>query len=181
MVDSVKNYGIAGVDSTVELGKAGQKIVSSASDVSLKNPNDSLSKAKVLTGTASDHAVTLAQMNTATSGKVQTITETVNYNSGTNFFLFTVAANTKILNVTVTKSSNWSSYNASTEITVGDSGDTDRLFAGFQADGEQYRVETGHTYANETEILAQITQGGASSGTATIEVFFAGPSINQVQ
>ena len=47
MVDSVKNYGIAGVDSTVELGKAGQKIVSSASDVSLKNPNDSLSKAKV--------------------------------------------------------------------------------------------------------------------------------------
>lgn len=181
MVDSVKNYGIAGVDSTVELGKAGKKIVGSASDISFKNANDSLSPIKLLAGTSSDQAVTKLQMDTATKNKVQTLTETVNYNSGSNFFLFKVAANTKILNVMVTKTTNWSSYNATTEITVGDSGDTDRLFSGFQADGEQYKVDSGHTYSSETDILAQITQGGASTGTATIEVFFSGPTVSQVQ
>tara|TARA_R110000751_G_scaffold142140_1_gene245589 strand:- start:455 stop:1000 length:546 start_codon:yes stop_codon:yes gene_type:complete len=181
MVDSVKNYGIAGVSATVELGKAGKKIVGSASDISLKNANNSLSPVDCLAGTADDQAVTKLQMDTATSSKVQTITETVNYNSGANFFLFTVSANTKILNVMVTKATNWSSYNATTEITVGDSGDTDRLFSGFQADGEQYKIDSGYTYASETDILAQITQGGATTGTATIEVFFSGPTINQVQ
>ena len=52
MVDSVKNYGITGVSSTVELGKQGPKIDgSNASVISFKDKNDALTVVAVAEGT----------------------------------------------------------------------------------------------------------------------------------
>ena len=46
MVDSVKNYGIAGVGANVELGKAGSRLVGSSSDITLQKNNGSLARPK---------------------------------------------------------------------------------------------------------------------------------------
>ena len=48
MVDSVKNYGIAGVSANVQLGKSGVKVVGSNSDqVSFVNTSDELVNANL--------------------------------------------------------------------------------------------------------------------------------------
>ena len=69
---------------------------------------------------------------------------------------------------------NWTSANATTEIVVGDAGDTDRLFSGFEPAGGQFIFENDHTYSSSTAISAIVTQGGAEAGSATVKVFYAG-------
>ena len=69
---------------------------------------------------------------------------------------------------------NWTDHNDTTEIVVGDSGDTDRLFNGFDPDGGQFKFENDHLYESETAISAIVTQGGASAGSATVAVYYTG-------
>ena len=59
MVDSVKNYGLAGASTVIELGKEGNKIdASDSAIISLKRTDDALQKIAIANGTASSHAVT---------------------------------------------------------------------------------------------------------------------------
>ena len=175
MVDSVKNYGLAGASTVIELGKEGSKIDASDSAViSIKRSDDALQKVAIANGTASSHAVTKAQLDNSTSQKIQYISTTVNYNSGT-VAIGTAAANTHVQKVIVEKGAgNWTNANSTTEIIVGDAGDTDRLFSGFEPGGGQHIFENDHTYSSSTAISAIVTQGAAEGGSATIKVFYAG-------
>ena len=175
MVDSVKNYGIAGVSTTLELGKQGAKIdASDTSVISLKDKDDNLESIAIGQGTDATHAVTQTQLDGATAQKLQYIKTSVNYNSGT-VAIGTAAANTRVQSVVVEKGAgNWTSANATTEIVVGDAGDTDRLFSGFEPANGQFKEDADHLYESETAISAIVTQGGASAGTADVYVYFTG-------
>ena len=175
MVDSVKNYGIAGASTTIELGKQGAVIdASSSSIISMKDKDDNLEQIHIADGTHATHAVTKSQLESAQGQKIRIKSTSVNYNSGT-VAIGTASANTHIQKVVVEKGAgNWTSANATTEIVVGDAGDTDRLFSGFEPGGGQHIFENDHTYSSSTAISAIVTQGGAEAGSATVKVFYAG-------
>ena len=72
MVDSVKNYGIAGASTTVELGKQGAVIdASDTSVISLKDKDGALENVAIAQGTDATHAVNKAQLDLASANKVQ--------------------------------------------------------------------------------------------------------------
>ena len=175
MVDAVKNYGIAGASTTVELGKQGAVIdASDSAIISLKDKDGSLEEIAIANGTASSHAVTKAQLDATGSQKLKYHEQTVNYNSGT-VSLGDFAANTTIQSIVIEKGAgNWSNYTSTTEITIGDSGDTDRLFSGFTPDTTQYRVNNNHTYSSATTVNAYVTTGDATAGTADIRIWYSG-------
>lgn len=180
MVDSIKQYGTAGVGATVELGKGGNKIVGGATNVQLQKADGTLQTAKIANATSVAHAVTKAQFEEATGTRVQSISETVTFDGG-NQFLFTVPANAKILSTMIEKTSgNWLNYTSNTDIVVGDVSDPDRLFSiGFAPDGTQYIDETNHVYASETDLYANVTAGGATTGSATIRIMLSGSEVDQ--
>lgn len=180
MVDAVKNYGLTGVAKTVELGKSGNKIdgTTSTSKVSLRNNSNQLIKAEIADGTASTHAVTKSQLETIQANKVGVDESTINFDDSSPVTLCTVAAGTRILSVTVEKGAgNWTNATATTNITVGDAADPDRLFTSFDYEGAQVIDQTDHEYSAQTAIIATITQGGATAGTATILVRYAGSTV----
>jgi hypothetical protein len=174
MVDSVKNYGLAGVGANVQLGKGGVSIVGSNSDqISFVNTSDAAVNINIADGTASSHAVTKSQMDAITDPKLQYSETSVNYNSGT-VSIGTTNSNTFIHAVIVEKGAgNWTSANATTEITVGDGSDNDRLFAGFDPT-VQCKFEPKHKYTSATALNAYVTQGGASAGSATVRIWYSG-------
>lgn len=177
MVDAVKNYGLTGVAKTVELGKSGNKIdgTTSTSKVSLRNNSDALVRAEIADGTASSHAVTQSQLDAIQESKVGVSEHTVNWNDSSPVTLCTVKAGTRILSVTMEKTAgNWTNATATTNITVGDASDPDRLFTSFDYEGAQVIDQTDHTYSAQTAIIATITQGGATAGAATVLIRYAG-------
>jgi len=176
MVDSVKNYGIAGVNANVELGKQGRNIVGSdSSQISFQDKDGNASVIAVAAGTDATHGVSKQQLENATNKRVQSIVETVTYNGGSQY-LFTVKANTTILSTTIEKTSgNWTGYNITTDITVGDTVDNSRLYSvGFTPDSSQQQDETNYTYTSSETLKAYVTQGGASAGTASVTVWYSG-------
>lgn len=174
MVDSVKNYGITGVSSTVELGKRGPQIdASNSSVISFKDNAGNLSAIAVAEGTDSTHGVALSQLQTATDDKLKYITTTVNYNSGT-VIVGNATVNTYIHSVSVEKGAgNWTGADAATEITVGDTSDSARLFAGFES-SSQVTQDDGHLYTSADTIRIIVSQGGASAGSATVTIWYSG-------
>jgi len=181
MVDSVKNYGLAGLNANVELGKQGRNIVGSdSSQISFQDKDGNASVIAVAAGTDDTHGVNKQQLENATNKRVQSIVETVTYNGGSQY-LFTVKANTTILSTMIEKTSgNWTGYDSTTDITVGDTVDNSRLYSvGFTPDSSQQQDETNYKYTAETDIYAYVTQGGASSGSATIKITLAGAEVDQ--
>ena len=175
MVDSVKNYGIAGASQTIELGKQGAVIdASDSAIISLKDKDGALEEIAIANGTASSHAVTKAQLDAEGSQKLQYHSQTVSYDSGT-VSLGTWAANSTIHSVVIEKGAgNWTNNSSSTEITVGDSDDNDRLFLGFDVSGAQVKFTSMHTYSSSTVLNAYVTAGGANAGTASVRVWYMG-------
>lgn len=174
MVDSVKNYGIAGVGKVVELGKGGPKIdASNASVISFKNSENQLTKLEIGEGTEPAHAVTKSQISTAETAKLAYLTTTVNYDSGT-VTVGNVSANTYVHSVSVEKGAgNWTGADANTEITVGDSSNASRLFSGFDP-AVQVTQEDGHLYTSADTISIVVTPGGASAGSAKVTIWYSG-------
>ena len=174
MVDSVKNYGITGVSSTVELGKTGPRIdASNSSVISFKDKADNLEAIAIAEGTDPTHAVALSQLQTATVDKLSYVTTTVNFDSGT-VTVGNVSANTYIHSVSVEKTvGNWVGADSSTDITVGDTGDAARLFSGFDP-AVQVTIDTGHLYTSTDTVSITVTQGGASAGSAKVTIWYTG-------
>lgn len=175
MVDSVKQYNLAGVASEVELGKRGSKIdgMRSADQVSLRQNDNSLAHAEIAQGTEAQHAVTKAQLDAASDSKLEVAEFTVSFNSGT-LALATFSANTTVFSTTVEKGSgNWSGASDITEITVGTAANNSLLFSGFDL-SSQVIDETNHKFAEETVVNAYVGAGGATTGTATILITYSG-------
>lgn len=175
MVDSVKNYGIAGVSTTLELGKQGAKIdASSSSVISLKDKDDGLENVAIANGTDATHGVNKSQLDGISSTKLSKSQTTVAFNSGTTA-VGTFAAGSIIHRVVVEKTTgNWTDANSTTEITVGDASDDDRLFSGFEPAGGQFTFSSGHKYVSGTAVNIIVTQGGASAGSATVTIWYNG-------
>lgn len=173
MVDSVKNYGIAGVSANVQLGKGGPIIVGSDSSViTLTDKDGTKSQIGIANATAASHGVTKAQLDSITDPKLQFKKTTVAYNSGTTA-LGTASTNTFIHEINVEKDAAWTSANTSTNITVGDSGDVDRLFTGFDP-LVQTKSTPKHKYTSDTTVNAIVSQGAAVNGNAVVTVYFSG-------
>ncbi len=174
MVDSVKQYNLAGVAANVELGKQGPVIdASNASVISFKDKNGNLEVIAVAEGTDPTHAVSLSQLGSTTLTKLNYQKFEVAYNSGT-VALANAAANAYIHSVVVEKTAgNWTGANSNTTITVGDSSNNSRLFAGFDP-ASQCSDESDHKYATETTINAYVTAGGANAGNAYITIWYSG-------
>ncbi len=173
MVDSVKNYGIAGVGANVEIGKGGPIIVGSdSSQIKFTDKDGAIEQAFVGAGSEASHGVTKAQLDTIEEPKLQYKKTTVAFDSGTTA-LGTADTNTTIHEVVVEKDATWTSANSVTALTVGDSGDVDRLFAEFDVT-VQTKSTPKYKYTSSTVVNAIVTQGGAVAGDAVVTVFYSG-------
>lgn len=172
MADQIKNYGISSVGANVQLGVGGPYISGSNSNVSFQTVSGNLAAASVANAISNNHAVTKAQLDDETKQKVQRVDYTVNYNSG-SVSLGTIQANGYIHSVVVEAFDPWTGADSNTNIIVGDSTNSSRLFAGF--DPEVQTVdETDYRYNSATELSAIVTQGGASAGNAIVTVWYTG-------
>mgnify|MGYP003627594734 FL=1 len=173
MVDSVKNYGIAGVGANVEIGKGGPIIVGSdSSQIKFTDKDGALEGAAIGQGSQADHGVTKGQLDLIEAPKLQYKKTTVTFDGGTQA-LGTAGTNTTIHEVVVEKDATWTSANSVTALTVGDSGDVDRLFAEFDV-ATQTKSTPKHKYTSSTDVNAIVTQGGAVAGDAVVTVFYSG-------
>ena len=168
---TVKQYNIAGVGATVELGKGGPKIDNKGTKIALINSSSVELNAAIAEGTDSAHAVTKSQLESATNLKIRSSTTTVNYNDG-NVSLGTIPANGYVHYVIVDPGTAWADTTVDTNITVGDAADNDRLFANFDPE-VQSKDETDYKYSTPTELFAYVTQATASSGTAKVTVWYS--------
>ena len=173
MVDSVKQYNLAGVAANVELGKQGPVIVGSTSSaISFTDKNGNASVITVAQGTDPTHAVTLDQLDSVNLEKVSYLNTLVDYNSG-NVTVGNVTANTYVLGVSVEKTSTWTGADSNTEITVGDSSSATSLFTGFDVN-TQTTVDVRQFYSSADTISITVTQGAASAGRAKVTIWYSG-------
>ena len=176
MVDSVKNYGIAGVAANVQLGKGGATIVgSNSSQVAFEDVNSEAVSIEVAEGTEAEHAIAKSQLDTAAEDKVSFAQVTANFDDPTASF-GTASANTKILSIIIEPGNEWTGANSETTLTVGDDADQDRLYSvdDLSTLDTQLREDIGFTYASDTEIKAYVTRGGATVGSAKITLQYVG-------
>jgi hypothetical protein len=176
----MKQYNVKGLGQTVELGKQGPKVVGSSSSVTLQDKDGNVENMTMAQGTDAENAVTLAQLEAETGFRVMTVNETVTYD-GSSQYLFTAKANTTILGVMIEKTAgNWTDYDDTTNISVGDAGDNDRLYGiGWEPDGSQMHDNNQHKYTTETDVYAYVTQGNATAGGARIRIKHTGPDLDQ--
>lgn len=174
MVDSVKNYGIAGTAANVTLGREYKpKIASSSDQITLYDRDDNLNRAAIADGTDNTHGVSKAQLESVNINR--TFSNVVTFDSSTTNMIV-VPANTTILSVSIEALTNWAGANSATNITVGDSADPDRLFDAFDTTMVT-KEERNHLYTNQTTLRSTVTQGSATAGTARIMILYAGGTL----
>jgi len=174
MVDSVKNYGLAGLNANVELGKQGAKIIGSdSSQIAFQDKDGNASVIAIADGTDASHGVTKSQFDGIVLPKLSYNKSAIAYNSG-NITVGTASANTTIHNVVVESTTGtWTDENSSTEVTVGDDSDVDRHYSGFES-SVQTKQESKYKYTSDTDVKIYVTQGGASAGSGTVTIWYSG-------
>ena len=169
----MKEYNLGGLGSNVELGKKGPSIVASDSaEIAFNTSAGNASVVTVAAGTDATHAVQKSQLDAALGQKIDKLTVNVSY-SDRSVSLGNAQANAYIHKVVVEADNAWTGATSSTEITVGDAVNASRLFSDFDPD-VQTIDESDYKYTSETEIVATITAGGASAGTADVTVWYSG-------
>jgi hypothetical protein len=190
---AVKKYNLAGLNANVELGKQGSYISGNASAVGFYTSAGALQKITIANATVGTEAVTKAQLDAVSGDLVQHITVDVDYDSG-SANLATVAAGSRIFSVTVDIPSAWggTADNTTTFIEVGDGSNGARFIRAQDVDVlkvGQYHSQFQYEYTSAGTLTYSVTQGSATSGTATISVVLASDnltvtdygSINQAQ
>ena len=177
---TVKKYNLAGVSTQIELGKQGSYITGNSSAIGFYTSGDALQKIAIANATAATGAVTKAQLDATTEDLVQHITLDVDYNDTGASNIATIAAGSRVISVTVDIPSAWSSGGSGDFVEVGDtsngsrfirSGDVDVTVAG------QYHSQYQYEYSSQSVITAEVTNGAASAGTATVSVVLASDSV----
>ena len=174
MVDSVKNYGLAGLNANVELGKQGAKIIGSdSSQIAFQDKDGNASVIAIADGTDASHGVTKSQFDGIVLPKLSYNKSAIAYNSG-NITVGTASANTTIHNVVVESTTGtWTDENSSTEVTVGDDSDVDRFYSGFDS-SVQTKQEPKYKYTSDTDVKIYVTQGSVSAGSGTVTIWYSG-------
>ena len=177
---TVKKYNLAGLGANVELGKQGSYIAGNASAIGFYTSGDALQKIAIANATASDHAVTKAQLDEVGGDLVNHITLDVDYNSG-SANLANIASGSRIVSVTVDVPSTWTNAdNTTTYIEVGDSSNSSRFIRSTDVDVTkvgQYHSQYQYEYTSAGTLTYAVTQGSASAGSATISVVLATDSL----
>jgi len=169
------NFALKGLASLVQFGKRGLKILTNTTDDYFSftdNDGTTLVEVRGANATVASAFITNGQFEAATSAVAQYVSTEVEYDNGTST-LFEIPANAMVYGVTVDVPSPWVSASATTSIIVGDSGDTDRLFTADDADmTETFQFQSNYQeiYSSATDITCTVTDGGASSGAATVTV-----------
>ena len=169
----INNFGLKGLGSLVQFGKRGLKLLTNTTDNEFTftdNDGSTLVEVKGANATQATAFFTKGQFDSATQTVAQYVSTEVQYNTGSTT-LFEAPANSMIFSVHVDVGSPWVSANDTTAVQIGDSGDADRHFSAGDADMTQtfqFQSNHQHIYTSATDVVATITQGGASSGTATV-------------
>lgn len=178
---SVKKYNLAGVAANVELGKRGSYIEGNADAIGFYTSGGALQKLAIANASLSNQAVTKSQLDELAADLLQHITIDVDHDSGTGA-LATVAAGSRVISVTVDIPTAWTGAgidNTSTFIEVGDGDNGSRFVRAQDVDVlkvGQYHSQFQFEYLSETNLSYNITQGSATSGSASISVVLASDS-----
>jgi len=177
---TVKKYNLAGVSANVELGKQGSYISGNASAIGFYTSGDALQKIAIANATASDQAVTKAQLDDASADLVQHVTVDVDYNGG-SANIANIASGSRILSVTVDIPTPWASAdNTTSYIEIGDTSNGSRFIRSTDIDvtkAGQYHSQYQYEYISAGVLSYDITTGSASAGSATISVVLASDSV----
>lgn len=172
MVDSVKNYGIAGVGANVQLGKGGPVIVGSdAEQVSMEDAQGGAAVVEVAAGTEPEHAVALSQLGDATDAKVSFLAKTLNFDDGT-VLLGTAQPGVKVFSISLTPGTAWTGADGSTELQIGTQANPELLlhFDDFEAFDTQVVTDVGISFSEQTAISAVVSKGAAITGTVEVVI-----------
>ena len=180
-VNKIKKYNLAGLSANVELGKQGSYIAGNATAIGFYTSAGALQKIAIANATASNHAITKAQLDAVAGDLIQHITVDVDYDSGTAN-LASIASGSRIISVTVDIPGAWggTADNTTTFIEVGDASNGSRFIRAQDVDVlkvGQYHSQYQYEYASAGTLKYTVTQGSASSGTATISVVLASDSV----
>jgi len=178
---TVKKYNLAGVSTNLELGKQGSYITGNSSAIGFYTSGDALQKIAIADATAATGAVTKAQLDATTNDLVQHITLDVDYDTAGSSNIATIAAGSRIISVTVDVPSAWTSGGAGDFVEVGDTSNGARFIRGGDMDVTkvgQYHSQYQYEYTAESVLTAEVTNGAASAGTATVSVVLASDSIS---
>ena len=177
---TVKKYNLAGVSTSLELGKQGSYITGNADAIGFYTSGDALQKIAIANASAATGAVTKAQLDDVAADLVQHVTLDVEYNSGTSN-VATIAAGSRILSVTVDIPSAWASGGAGDYVEVGDSSNNSRFIRSGDLDVTkvgQYHSQYQYEYSAESVLQVKVTNGAASAGSATVSVVLASDSVS---
>ncbi len=176
---TVKKYNLAGVSTSVELGKQGSYITGNTSAIGFYTSGDALQKIAIANATAASHAVTKAQLDATSSDLVQHITVDVEHDSGAVNFA-NIGAGTRILSVTVDVPAAWTSGGTGDYVEVGDTGNASRFIRSGDMDVTatgQYHSQYQYEYTSAGQLRYNVVNGASSDGDATISVLVASDSV----
>ena len=178
---TVKKYNLAGVSTSLELGKQGSYISGNSSAIGFYTSGDALQKIAIADATASTEAVTKAQLDATSADLVQHVTLDLDYDTAGSSNIATIAAGSRIISVTVDVPSAWTSGGSGDFIEVGDTSNGARFIRSGDMDVTkvgQYHSQYQYEYTAESVLTAEVTNGAASAGTATVSVVLASDSIS---
>jgi hypothetical protein len=178
---TVKKYNLAGVSTSLELGKQGSYISGNSSAIGFYTSGDALQKIAIADATASTEAVTKAQLDATSADLVQHVTLDIDYDTAGSSNIATIAAGSRIISVTVDVPSAWTSGGAGDFVEVGDTSNGARFIRAGDMDVTkvgQYHSQYQYEYTAESVLTAEVTNGAASAGTATVSVVLASDSIS---
>ncbi len=176
---TVKKYNLAGVSTSVELGKQESYITGNTSAIGFYTSGDALQKIAIANATAASHAVTKAQLDATSSDLVQHITVDVEHDSGAVNFA-NIGAGTRILSVTVDVPAAWTSGGTGDYVEVGDTGNASRFIRSGDMDVTatgQYHSQYQYEYTSAGQLRYNVVNGASSDGDATISVLVASDSV----
>ena len=178
---TVKKYNLAGVSTSLELGKQGSYISGNSSAIGFYTSGDALQKIAIADATASTEAVTKAQLDATSADLVQHVTLDIDYDTAGSSNIATIAAGSRIISVTVDVPSAWTSGGAGDFVEVGDTSNGARFIRAGDMDVTkvgQYHSQYQYEYTAESVLTAEVTNGAASAGTATVSVVLASDSVS---
>ena len=179
--NKIKKYNLAGLSANVELGKQGSYIAGNATAIGFYTSAGALQKIAIANATASDHAVTKAQLDAVAGGLLQHVTIDVDCNSGTAN-LASISSGSRVLSVTVDIPGAWggTADNTTTFIEVGDTSNGSRFIRAQDVDVlkvGQYHSQYQYEYQSAGTLKYSVTKGSATSGNATISIVLAADAV----
>ena len=178
---TVKKYNLAGVSTSLELGKQGSYISGNSNAIGFYTSGDALQKIAIANATVATQAVTKAQLDATSADLVQHVTLDVDYDTAGSSNIATIAAGSRIISVTVDVPTAWSSGGSGDFVEVGDTSNGSRFIRAGDVDvtaAGQYHSQYQYEYTSEGVLTAEVTNGAASAGTATVSVVLASDSVS---